>query len=339
MAIATDLSHLPRQADRTEGEPPDANPRFVQLLVQKMAAADEAAGAKPTAHNTRIRHSDAGKCARAIGYSAAGIPRSNPMDLAGTWVTSLGTLIHEAWQEALAIAFPGAQIEIKLRIDGLDASGHADAVIDTTRPPTDAEIIAGSYDDQSGSGDLGGPVPHRILFELKTVGGFSYKMKVGERGAAEGPSHDHKAQAALNAVAVDADEVVIGYIATEAISKPAAARKGFDELTRFVAEWSYTRDEFEPWADAERKRMEGILALNDQGMLPARKIPSPELPRNSEIVDPRKGRWEQRSATGDLIDTGTFWSCGYCSWQDTCAATASGRIPISDVAVELDGAA
>jgi hypothetical protein len=317
--IANDLSHLPRPTGRTEGEPPDTTPRFVQLLVERMAAADAASGEKPTAFGTRLRHSDAGKCARALGYSAAGIPKSNPMDLAGTWVTSLGTLIHEAWQEALAERYPDALIEPKLRIEGLDASGHADAVIVT---------IAGEDGAR-----------WTILFELKTVGGFSYKMKVGERGAPEGPSHEHRAQAALNAVAVDADEVVIGYIATEAISRPVAERKGFDELTRFVAEWSYTRDDFEPVAAAERARLQGILDLVDLGMLPARKIPSPELPRGAEIVDPVKGRWEQRDRDGQVIDTGTFWACGYCGWQDACAATKAGRIPITDVAVDLGGAA
>lgn len=317
MPIANDLSHLPRAERSTDGEPPDPTPRFVQLLVERMAAENQAAGDKPTAHGTRLRHSDAGKCARALGYSAAGVPKSNPMDLAGTWVTSLGTMIHEAWQEALAERYPDAEIEPKLQIDGLDASGHADAVL---------SILVGDG-------------ARRILFELKSVGGFSYKMKVGERGAAEGPSHEHKIQGALNAVAVDADEMVIGYIATEAISRPAAQRKGIDELTRFVAEWSYARDEFEPWADTERHRMEGILGLLDEGLLPARKIPSPELPVGAEIIDPAKGRWEQRNAEGVVVDTGTWWACGYCAWQDTCTETKPGRIPLADVPVELGGAA
>lgn len=337
MALKADLPHLPTATKDAHGEAPDAEPRFVHLLVEKLAATNAAAGDKPTAHGTRIRHSDAGKCARAIGYTAAGIRKSDPMDLAGTWVTSLGTLIHEAWQEALQERYPDAEIEPKLQVEGLDASGHADAVIDATRDarPDEGHIPWGLDDDP----ETGDPVPHRILFELKTVGGFSYKMKVGERGAPEGPSFEHKAQAALNAVAVDADEMVIGYIATEAISKPAAKRAHIDETTRIAAEWSYTRDEFQPWADAERARMEGILGLIDSGMLPARKIPNPELPAGAEIIDPKTGRWEQRNRDGVVLDTGTWWACGYCAHQTTCIGTNPGRIPISDVIVTLEGAA
>jgi hypothetical protein len=325
MALANDLSNLPKANREVAGEPPDPNPRFVQLLVAKMAAANEKAGTKPTAMGTRVRHSDAGKCARAIAYTAAGVERSDPMDLPGVWVTSLGTLIHEAWQEALLERFPNATIETKLRIDGLDASGHADAIID----------IEG-YDNLAGPHDGETPAvvvpPKRILFELKTCGGFSYKMKVGERGNPEGPSHEHKLQAALNGLAVDADEIVIGYIATEAISKPAASRKKIDETTRFCAEWSYTREEFEPWARAEQARLQGVLDLLDDGLLAARKFATPELPVGHEIVDPKSGRWEVRK-DDQIVDTGTFWACNYCSFQSLCVTTESGRIPVTAVTV------
>lgn len=339
-----DLSHLPRPQTTTAGEPPDPEPRFVHLLVEKMAAANKAAGPKPTAHGTRTRHSDAGKCARAIGYRAAGVPESDPMDLPGVWVTSLGTIIHEAWQEALREQYPDAVIEPKLQIDGFDGSGHADAEIVTYRPLTDAEmadVLAHAPMDVVHSACMsdGDDIEHRIMVELKTMGGFAYKMKVGARGAAEGPSFEHKMQGALNAVAKDCDELVLSYIATEAISKGIADKKGFTELGRFCAEWSYTRDEFEPWAHAEQARLQGILDLLDNGQLPARKIPNPELPKGSEITDPATGRWEQRSKSGDLLDTGTWWACDYCPWKSTCSKTASGRIPVSDVHVQLGGAA
>jgi hypothetical protein len=316
MALANDLSNLPKANRDQAGEPPDPNPRFVQLLVAKMAAANEKAGTKPTAMGTRVRHSDAGKCARAIAYTAAGVERSDPMDLPGVWVTSLGTLIHEAWQEALLERFPDSTIETKLRIDGLDASGHADAIIG----------LPSEFPDEQGR-DV-----RRILFELKTCGGFSYKMKVGERGNPEGPSHEHKLQAALNGLAVDADEIVIGYIATEAISKPAASRKKIDETTRFCAEWSYSREEFEPWARAEQARLQGVLDLLDEGLLAARKFATPELPVGHEIVDPKSGRWEVRK-DDQIVDTGTFWACNYCSFQSLCVTTESGRIPVSAVTV------
>jgi hypothetical protein len=252
------------------------------------------------------------------------------MDLPGVWVTSLGTLIHEAWQAALSERYPNATIETKLSVDGLDASGHADAVIDIDG----FDNLAGPDDGET---PYAGAPSKRILFELKTCGGFSYKMKVGERGNPEGPSHEHKLQAALNGLAVNADEIVIGYIATEAISKPAAARKKIDEVTRFAAEWTYTRDEFEPWARAEQARMQGILDLLDSGTLAARRFATPELPKGHEVVDPNTGRWEVRNGDGAVVDTGTFWACGYCSFQSLCATTEPGRIPVT--AVQVRGAA
>lgn len=304
--LARDLATLPRSADSTTGSPPDSQPRFVHLLVAEMAAANTAAGPKPTAFGTRIRHSDAGKCARAIGFRAAGVPDSDPMDLPGVWVTSLGTLIHERWQEALRHTYPDALIEPKLGIEGLDASGHADAIVTLS--------------------------DRKVLVELKTTGGYSYKMKVGDRGAPEGPSYEHLLQAALNGVAVDADEIVIAYIATEAISRQVASRKKhLTELTRFCAEWTFGREEFEPLARMEEHRMRGILDLIDGGELPRRLIPSPELPRRAEIVDPNTGRWEVLDDSGTVADTGTFWACNYCSFQTTCAKTESGRIPLASV--------
>lgn len=309
MGLQRDLSSLPKRTTTTEGCPPDPAPRFVHLLVERMAANNDAAGPKPTAFGTRARHSDAGKCARAIAFRALGAT-GEPMDLPGTWVTSLGTLIHEAWQEALSQAFPDALIEPRLRIDGLDASGHADAVV--------------SLDDR------------KVLVELKTTGGFSYKKKVGERGNPEGPSYDHILQASLNGLAVDADEVVIAYIATEAISRQVASyRPHLTELTRFVAEWTYSRDEYEPLARAEMARLQGILDLVDGGELPRRIIPTPELPKGHEIVDPLTGRWEVRSEVG-IEDTGSFWACLYCPFAEACAATESGRVPIPQ---QLRGAA
>lgn len=310
MSLKADLSHLPTPARTKEsGWAPDAEPRFIQALAERWHADNEAAGPKPRAVPTsRFRHSDAGKCARAIAFAALDLPPSNPMDLSGTWATSLGTLVHELWQEVIAELHPDAEIEPKVSsIDGL-GSGHIDAVF---------------------------PGGKKVAFELKTVGGFAYKMAVGERGNAQGPKTDHLLQASLNGVAVDADEVVIGYLAKEALSVNVAARKGFGEIARFAAEWTMQRDQFEPIAAAEAARVKGILAVVDQGQLPARKFPAGELPAGAEIVDPNTGRWEVHR-DGKIADTGTFWACGYCSHRDRCAETASGR---QEIPVTLGGAA
>lgn len=304
MPLARDLSDLPTAArTRSDGCPPDETPRFVQALVEAWAAVDDD---KPRAFpDSRFRHSDAGKCARAIAYAALDLPASNPMDLSGTWNTNLGTIVHEAWQEALAARYPDADIEPKVRTDA--GSGHIDAVVDT--------------DDK------------RIAVELKTIGGFAYKLAVGERGAAQGPKHEHIVQAALNALAVDADEAVIAYLSKEAISVDAAKRKGIGELGRFCAEWTFDRDAYMPVALAEIARVQGILNLLDEGQLPARKIP--DLPTGAVVTDPASGQWRVTDDDGRILDAGTFWMCGYCRFQDTCARTPEGRVAIDEVAVVL----
>lgn len=312
MSIKRDLSDLPKpDKAKADAWAPDAEPRFAQLLVEQWHAENAAAGAKPRAHkDARFRHSDAGKCARAVAYAALDVPHSNPMDLTGVWNTRLGTMIHDAWQDALQRAHPDAEIETRLRSCDGRGAGHIDAIIHQPRH---------------------GAEPYVTAYELKTIGGFGFKMAVGERRAAEGPKFEHVAQAALNAEVVGADEVVIGYLSKEAISVAAAARKGIDELGRFLAEWTLTREEYMPYATAEAQRVAGILELIDAGTLPARKFPTPELPAGAVIVDPAKGRWEEHDADGQILDTGTFWACGYCNWQDVCSDTEAGRTPVETV--------
>lgn len=318
MALARDLSDLPRPAaPQADGWAPDAEPRFAQVLVEKWARRNEQAGPKARASATaRFRHSDAAGCARKLAFAALDLPPSDPMDLTGVWNTSLGTEIHELWQSAVAELWPDAELEPKVTtIDGQGA-GHIDAVV----------TVDG----------------RRVAIELKTIGGFGFKNAVGaaRKGTpAEGPKHEHVVQAALNGLAVDADEVVVVYLAKECLSVTAADRFGVDELGRFLAEWSIDRDTYEPIAQAEVTRVQGILGLLDDGTLPARKIPSPEVPSGAEIVDPSTGRWELRDRDGQLVDTGSYWACnGYCSHASRCATTPSGRCS-TEVLVEIGGAA
>lgn len=316
MALAADLSSLPtKQADTPTGWTPDAEPRFVHLLAEQWRADDDERGPKPRATaDSRFRHSDAGKCARAIALTALDVEPSDPMDITGTWNTNLGTLVHDAWQAAILARYPDAEIETVISsVDG-EGSGHIDAVIRT------ADKV--------------------IACELKTIGGFGFKSAVGaDRRPAEGPKFEHMAQASLNGAAVDADEVVIGYLAKECISVNIAKRKGLSELGRFCAEWTLPREQYEPIAADESERIAGILDLLDQGTLPARAFPKGILPAGARITNPANGAWEAYDAAGQLVDTGTWWACGYCSHQTTCTAQPTGRTPITDVALPARKAA
>jgi len=258
VAIKRDLSDLP-----PAGLAPDDSPRFISVLVDEWADARD--DDKPTANGTPFRHSDAGKCARAISYTAAGIPRSDPMDITGVWNTSLGSLIHEQWQEALQRRWPDAEVEVTCSMVGADGSGHIDAVIRDYPSP------------------LRSDAPWVIAYELKTVGGFGFKAAVGaaRKGTpAEGPKAAHLLQAAINGRAVDADEVIVGYLAKECISANVARRFGItDDVGRFAAEWTLTREQYEPLADLEAERVAGILDLVADGKLAARKSPEMPVPR------------------------------------------------------------
>lgn len=319
MAIKKDLTTLPAPAStRADAVTPDPHPRFAHLLAEHWRQEEQRRGELARAHtDSRFRHSDAGNCARAIAYAALDTPASDPMDLSGFWNTGLGSRVHDLWQGVLETLYgTQATIEQKVRTVGADGSGHIDAVV--TVPAGDTP-------------DAGVKV---VAVELKTVGGFAYKMAIGERSAAQGPKEDHILQAALNARAVDADEAVVVYLAKEALSVNVAKRKGFDEITRFAAEWTFTRDEYLPLAEAEAKRVSGILDLVDAGELPLRRFPTAELPKGHEIVDPDAGRWEVQSKDGQIIDTGTWWACGYCRWQSLCTKVGAGRQPVETV-VEL----
>lgn len=311
MAIKRDLSHLPTPtAAKTDGVAPDASPRFGHILAEAWAAHHEA-NPLPRAHpDALFRHSDAGGCARALGYAAIDLPPSNPMDLAGYWVVQLGHMIHDAWQVELPKRFPGAEVEVKVH-EGRRA-GHVDAVVKLPPPPL----------TNQGRQSV-------IAIEGKSVGGFKYQLAVGARGQAEGPSESHVIQGAMNGLLLDADEVVIVYWSRDAISVQQAERKSFDELRRFTAEWTFTREQYEPIARREIERVDAILGMVDDGMLPARKIPG--LPARAVIIQPSKGAWVNYDERGQATDSGTAWQCAYCRWQDTCSRTAAGRTPVETV--------
>jgi hypothetical protein len=310
MSAFVDHSALPTAPGRkrTDGIPPDPDTALVAAHLDDLTATRDH---KPTAMGTRLRYSDAGKCARALSYRALDIPETDPMDAAGVWVTSLGTILHEEWQAVAARRWPDAVFEAASRDAEVDVSGSADAWLPT--------------------GIDGDGIP--TVFELKTVGGFSYKAKVGAAPGskpAEGPDASHVKQVALNGLGLGAKRVVIGYAATEAVSKPQAARNGLDPVHRTHAQWTYSEGEWEDEGHAELRRMAGILNLADDGVLAARKMTDPELPKGHEIVDPSTGRWEVRDGSGAITNTGSWWACGYCPWQSLCSRTPSGRVRVEE---------
>lgn len=266
---------------------------FTNLTVRRLI--DEAKTRPDLAHaieGTRLRHSDAGGCARKIGLKVAGYEASDPMDGPGLWVTHLGHLIHEALQADLEKAYGVENVTIEATVgwDDLSASGHLDALIQLP--------------------------DRRICLELKTMGGFGFDKSVGLNrkayalnGKPEGPRSSAKLQGALNALAADADELRIGHISLESVSKQLAAKVNFSDEQRILAEWSYPRSVFEPWARAEKRRMKGLLAVVDAGRLPERSAIGDDM--KPVVLDPDAARPD--------------WRCSYCAYRDLCSEFGKGE--------------
>jgi hypothetical protein len=303
VALKKDLSSL-SSVPSGGGELPVKHPTIGPLLAQAWADAfvdtDEHPLALPMSHeNARIRFSWAGMCGRRIGYSVMGEPETNPSGPADHWRFGLGHLVHDQMQQVVQAAFPGAEVEVHTQLEDGLLAGHAD--VEITDGGTVSEGVSWTK---------------KISVEIKTINGFGFKKAVGARGAAEGPRIGAKIQGALNAVAGNCDELVILYLSMENLSPREAKNIGADEIGRFCAEWHYTRDEFEPWAEAERERFLGILATVDAGSTPDRYIPH-EMPPGAVIDDPFKGQWVLREG-GALVDAGSTWMCGYCPFADRC---------------------
>lgn len=303
MPIKTDRSATPRGA--SGGNKPDANPRFVTAVAKAWHAEYLAEGKdkRAMAFDTPFRGSDAGFCSFSLALSTlvrAGLgEESNPPTLSDTWRMNLGTMIHSAMERYLPLAFPGAECEVVgVTVDN-EASFHADVLIKN-------EGI-------------------KSLFELKSINGTGFKSAtIGYRkdSPAEGPRSSAVLQAALAAESFDCDEVVVGYLAMECIGDGIAKTNGLDDVGKFAAEWTFTKDEYLPLAQAERARMRFIAATVAAGRMPQREIP--DLPAGAVITSPATGAWSVTDPDNPLsvLDVGTTWQCNYCRHQDACVELA-----------------
>lgn len=262
---------------------PVSVPVITNLLLDQVKQAAQDEGRRPKAFPTRFRYSSAGKCGRALAYEAEGGPESDEGDVADEWVMWLGKAIHEVMGSALQESYGSAvTLEAPSTIGDL-VSGSADAVIKT---------------DQA-----------TIVYELKTTGAMGFDRAIGlrrikyQRNSPEGPRMTAKLQGALNAVAHEADMLVIGVIGLEAISKPLARATGFGMHDRVMGEWHYNRGEFEAWATLELARLRGIAMVMDEGILPPRAAVGDE--GETVILNPDAAK--------------VHWMCEYCRFRTRCS--------------------
>ena len=263
---------------------------------------------KPTAKGTPLRYSAAHSCQRQQSYSAYRAEPTEPVDFAGAWVMGMGTLVHEALQEAIGRRFPGAQFEVASMHDH-HLSGSCDALI------TGDVFAAAGHDEFANT---------NVLYELKTMGTYSFDKQVGWNrmrgsvGNGDGPALKAIAQAGMNALGIEGemniniDYVVMGSITFEALSKQKAERMGVDDVSRVMAEYWISRDEWEPLARAEMQRMQSLADLLERGYI-----------GDTIAVD-------DDNSLKKLSPGGSDWNCAYCQFRTICIQDGPGVLLVSD---------
>lgn len=267
---------------------PDANPTFGHILADWLAAQPND---RPTAGETKFRHSDAGSCARSIALTAAGVEPSNPPTPSGRWQMSLGTWGHEVFQRAMAEHFGeavGCEVDA-LWSDGFDGSGHSDTLWMLAR---------------------------KTLGEVKTMGGYGWDLAVGinrkarKRTEPKGPKASALIQGALNALALGCDDLVVICLSNENVSDSLAQQLGLSEVERFYAQFTFPREVWEPWAVAEKVRVSKVLAQLAEGKLADRV-------------------WINDEMTPAKLHGNESFPCGYCRNASTCRALGPGVVPVT----------
>ena len=259
-------------------------PTFTHLFLEDVIEGRKEAGPKAKAFETPFRYSDAGKCMRAMAYNSLGL-EGEPFDGPSTLVTEIGSWLHEQIQTAIKKKYPDATFEGKSKLDL--SSGHFDGLVPNV------------------------PGLGKVLLEFKSMGGTGYAKSIGAgaRGmnAPQGPRFSAVAQSALNALANDCDTIVIGHIATEAISRQKAERLDLDEWKRCIAEWVIPKSVWTPIAYAEVARQ---MQINDH-------LEADELPYRVALSD--AGMDENLDPT-----SGKSWQCVYCSYAGACLSDGPG---------------
>ena len=300
MPIYGDIQSLPR--DRGEdGVPPSKN-NFVAVQLAEAWFADhkkrgdmDYAAAFP---DRPYRASFASKrCARQLQYAMGKVPESEPVTIASAWTMGLGNMVHDRLQDVVTELFPDAEAEpiVDLKEIGINGSGHADLVM-------------------THNGE-------RVLVELKTTGGFAFKMMASSfKGKPQGPRFGYLVQAAILAAALGIDKVVIALLAMEPLSPQLAETYSDSEAGRFAAEWHYTLDELMPLVQDEVVRVARVQDAIESGVLVSRRIDDVEYPAGATVIDPLASRapWHVLNADGQIVDTGSYWGCAYCPWRTRC---------------------
>jgi hypothetical protein len=309
MPIIRDHSNLPLRtsgADRSPVKNPVVVPVLAQRWFDKYQGDGELSRPKAIAER-RFRASWAGKrCDRSLAYALTAKPDSEPSTLADYWRFGLGTMVHEYLQDAFTDLFPGVGCEVPVDLESIGLNGSA--TVDMVIPP-------------HAKGD------RATVVEIKTINGFGFKKSATAfKGPAEGPRWSAVVQGALAATALEAD-LIVAYLSLENLSPSMALSYGDGSTVgQFAAEWHYTFEQAAEIAVAEVMRINRVMHMVDDGIVPPRAIHDPDVDAGGIVFDPAKGSWSVVTA-GSITSTGRTWMCDYCNHRSACIADGDGGAP------------
>ena len=196
----------------------------------------------------------------------------------------LGNAIHESLQEMM-LQLDGFNTAIEVPVDlsgwGVSLSGHCDAVM------TNSEGKC-------------------MVVEIKTMSGYG-----AVRHFVGGPKREHVAQAGLYAAGLDADAILIIYVAKE-----AAYRKSLSVRPGQIMQWYYELDE-EVYPDESVRdvmQMELNRFARVERELSKNRLPEP-LVQDEETLEMFRvdlpGPFDQPSKHH-------HWECRYCVYNSAC---------------------
>ena len=245
---------------------------------------EEEVGPKPTAANTLLRCSDAGSCERQRGFNAINAKPTEHRSAETMLAFELGNAIHESLQEMM-LQLDGFNTAIEVPVDlsgwGVSLAGHCDAVM------TNSEGKC-------------------MVVEIKTMSGYG-----AVRHFVGGPKREHVAQAGLYAAGLDADAILIIYVAKE-----AAYRKSLSVRPGQIMQWYYELDE-EVYPDESVRdvmQMELNRFARVESELSKNRLPEP-LVQDEETLEMFRvdlpGPFDQPSKHH-------HWECRYCVYNSAC---------------------
>lgn len=266
------------------------------------------AGPKPTAFNTPFRASDAGGCVRKMTLSAFDAMESDEFSSQTYMAFEIGNAIHKSIQDALDCDGNGWYFEAEVPIDlsevtkkvghGIESfglSGHCDGII-----------------TQNGS-------EIKTVVEIKTVSGYAAKLAWPYPGRDEGPKREHVAQASLYALGIEAESILLVYVAKE--SDYRAGVKAGD-----IMQWEFGLHETTDYWNGQTPydiAMNQLRHFQYANRFYAKGQVAPAfVPRdNGELMLVHdRPEYQQKGAVP--------WNCAYCNYNTMCRSLSEDEVPV-----------